>query len=258
MGNWPAGDRQKRHRAVLAIDGSRPETHRSGESTPAPALRGNLRLRPTPSCREGGRPILDRNQQGRLAEAVGLALAWHAEDTRKGTTVPYVSHLLQVAGLVLEFGGDVDQAVTGLLHDALEDAPDAASRGQREQVIAERFGEDVHALVLACSDTGRDESASSKRPWKARKQSFLKALEHAPARSLMVIACDKLHNLRSLVCDIEHEGPVTLERFNAPPAEQAWYFEGISARLNGRIPGALAGELDRAIGRYRALTGQAG
>ncbi len=37
------------------------------------------------------------------------------------TGVPYISHLMNVAGIVLENGGSEDEAIAALLHDVLED-----------------------------------------------------------------------------------------------------------------------------------------
>jgi (p)ppGpp synthase/HD superfamily hydrolase len=105
----------------------------------------------------------------RFDEAFELASGLHREQVRKGTDVPYVSHLLGVASLVLEDGGDEDEAIAGLLHDAVEDG------GGREvlETIRARFGDDVAGTVLGCSDT--DEVP--KPPWRARKERYIAHLE---------------------------------------------------------------------------------
>ncbi|MGH0038274.1 MAG: HD domain-containing protein [Myxococcota bacterium] len=195
--------------------------------------------------------------RARLALAAELAAAWHAGQTRKGTDIPYVSHLLQVAGSVLEHGGDVDQAIAGLLHDALEDAGSAAERAARETALRERFGGDVLEIVLACTDTGADESAADKRPWKQRKTRFLDALAEAPERALLVVGCDKRHNLHALVWDLEIHGPGYLERFNAGPADQVWYFARVRAALEGRVPERLYRECLALEERFVELVAQA-
>lgn len=41
-------------------------------------------------------------------------MAAHGGQMRKGSDVPYASHLLGVASLVLEAGGDEDMAIAGL------------------------------------------------------------------------------------------------------------------------------------------------
>ena len=76
----------------------------------------------------------------KLLEATELAYKWHSGQRRKQTDIPYVSHPLQVEGLILEHGGSCDQAIAGLLHDSLEDAPDPEERARREERIENRFG----------------------------------------------------------------------------------------------------------------------
>jgi (p)ppGpp synthase/HD superfamily hydrolase len=189
----------------------------------------------------------------RLAEATALALDWHAGQTRKGSDIPYVSHLLQVAGLVLEHEGDVDQAIAALLHDGLEDAADAAERAAREAALRERFGDDVLDLVLACTDTGPDESLTRKRDWKDRKTRYLQQLAGASDGALLVAACDKRHNLSALVAELELHGRATLERFNASPSEQAWFFGRMLRVMEGRVPERLYRECVALDARFGAL-----
>ena len=49
----------------------------------------------------------------RLAEAASYAVELHARQARKGTTIPYVTHLFAVCSLALEDGGDEDEAIAG-------------------------------------------------------------------------------------------------------------------------------------------------
>jgi (p)ppGpp synthase/HD superfamily hydrolase len=189
----------------------------------------------------------------RLLEATSLAYEWHAGHTRKQSTIPYVSHLLQVKGLVLEHAGDTDQAIAGLLHDALEDAPDPESRRQREAHIQSRFGWDVLEIVLQCTDTQTDEALETKRPWRERKERFLERLRSATDRSLLVAACDKRHNLHALVWDVETHGTTYFQRFNADAQEQLWYFEQILDTLRGRIPDRLFREIESLVAHLRRL-----
>src|ERR671928_1056366 len=87
----------------------------------------------------------------RFDEALAYAARHHRTQLRKGSRVPYLSHLMSVSALVLEHGGSEDQAIAGLLHDAVEDAP----RGQGGAVldhIRKTWGEPVAAMVKACSD----------------------------------------------------------------------------------------------------------
>jgi len=196
---------------------------------------------------------LDSRQQRRLALASALALEWHATQQRKGSDIPYVSHLLQVQGLVFEHGGDPDQAIAGLLHDALEDAETEAERDSREAIIAREFGADVLAMVRDCTDTERGETLDDKAPWKERKLRFLESIAAADARSLLVIACDKRHNLHALVWDVRQLGPGTLERFSAGPADQLWYFGRIVDVLSAGIPTRLRCELEQLLADFERL-----
>ena len=189
-----------------------------------------------------------------LSEAAHRALQWHGDQDRKGSGVPYVSHLLQVAGMVLEHGGDVAQAVAGLLHDSLEDAPTPAERSAREIEIEKRWGRAALELVLACTDTAPDESIADKAPWRLRKQRLLEQLDQADDRALLVAACDRCHNLRSLVADLRRDGLAILDRFNAGPAEQRWLQVECLARFEGRVPEALVREYETLVADYADLT----
>lgn len=155
-----------------------------------------------------------------------------------------MSHLFQVAGLVLEHGGSADQAIAGLLHDSLEDAPDAQQRAFREESIAEHFGEDVLAMVRDCTDTGPDESLEQKRPWEERKSDYLARLGDARRESLLVVACDKRHNLQAIVGDVRAEGASVFRRFTGKPHQQVWYFESVFTQVRDSIPVRLRQELE--------------
>jgi len=183
-----------------------------------------------------------------LARALAFALTAHGAQTRKGTQIPYVSHLLQVSGLVFEHGGDATQASAALLHDVVED-----TAATLEEVTAE-FGAEVAAIVADCTDTAADETPTHKRPWRARKQAYVDKLRGVGTRSALVVGCDKLHNMRTLVASLETEGPAVLERFNAPPAQQRWLHEALLAALQGKLPASLYSELHALVLRYAALT----
>jgi len=187
-----------------------------------------------------------------LIEATRLAWRWHGHQTRKGKPTSYMSHLLQVQGLVLDAGGSLDQLVAALLHDALEDADTPADRAVRQQQIEDHFGGAVLRIVLDCTDTTPSEAGANKGPWRERKERYLAQLRSAPADSQLVAACDKRHNLMDLVLDIRHEGPATLDRFSSSPAEQLWYFESMLEICRVALPGRLERELDDLVNELRA------
>lgn len=172
-----------------------------------------------------------------LAEAVRFALAAHAGQLRKGSGAPYACHLLQVAGLVLEHGGSVEQACAGLLHDVVEDCGVAASE------IETRFGAEVARIVAACTDLLPGDTPERKSPWLERKRAFLGALGRAEAPVLLVAGCDKLDNLRSLIADLEAEGTGVFEHFNATPPQTLWYYREVATLLEARAPERLVSEL---------------
>jgi (p)ppGpp synthase/HD superfamily hydrolase len=171
----------------------------------------------------------------RLGDAVAWAVELHGDQTRKGTTIPYVSHLLAVAGLVLEGGGDEVEVIAAVLHDLLEDTAATA------EDITARFGSEVTEIVEACTDT----TESPKPPWRSRKEAYLAHLAdpEAPRGALRVSAADKLHNARSIVAELKSEGDGLWAKFTAGPEEQLWYYQAVTKILTERLPGPLTREL---------------
>jgi GTP pyrophosphokinase len=157
--------------------------------------------------------------------AVGEALRLHAGQTRKGTGIPYPAHLLSTAALVLQFGGTEDEAIAGLLHDAVEDA---GGRPTLER-LREVFGDVVADIVEGCTDAFED----PKPPWRARKEAYIANIPNEPAPTLLVSACDKLDNSRAIVADLRREGVSTLKRFRGG-LDTVWYYRTITEAL-GRI-----------------------
>jgi (p)ppGpp synthase/HD superfamily hydrolase len=196
---------------------------------------------------------VDGPDQARLTRAAQLALSWHADQPRKGSEIPYASHLLQVAGLVLEHGGDIDQAVAGFLHDSLEDVISPEERRAREETLRDEFGEGVLSMVRACTDTEEHEALGNKAPWKERKTRYLGHLAHVDLRSALVTACDKRHNLGALVGDVRAHGVQYLDRFHAGASDQVWYFDGVVEALRDRIPRRLAEEFEAVLADFRTL-----
>lgn len=187
-----------------------------------------------------------RADQSRLTDALAFALEHHGSQTRKGKPVPYVAHLMQVAGLVLEHGGSVDEAVAGLLHDTLEDC-----EAVTEAALRERFGPTVAHIVASCTDTLEDDTPDDKSPWKERKLRHLARLREADASCLRVAVCDKLHNLGDMLADIRREGLGTLERFKASPEDHLWYFESVWEVTAGTLPESLALEFEERVAELR-------
>ena len=189
---------------------------------------------------------MDAKARARLADALEFALEAHADQTRKGNDIPYVSHLLQVAGLVLEHGGDAELAVAGLLHDSLEDCPHVTV-----EALQQRFGSKVARIVESCSDLLEGDTPDRKAPWLERKRRYLAHLAEADAAVRLVSACDKLDNLRSIIADLGAEGVATLERFRATPAQTRWYYEEVRKTLEPDLPERLRREMDALLAELR-------
>ncbi len=131
---------------------------------------------------------------GRFDLAFQLASGLHHEQRRKGTEIPYISHLMSVAALVLEAGGDEDQAIAALLHDAMEDQGGPPTL----ETIRRLFGDRVAGIVKECSDS-ESEHPENKLPWHQRKQAYLAKLTAASPDALLVSVADKLHNARTIL-----------------------------------------------------------
>ena len=182
----------------------------------------------------------------RLSDAASYALSIHAEQRRKGTDIPYISHLLAVAGLVLEHGGDEEQAIAGLLHDAIEDCG-----AEQEAEIAERFGPRVAYIVQACTDA----DILPKPLWKERKEAYLIHIETEHSDALLVSCCDKLHNARAILTDQRTNGDALFDRFKGGKEGTLWYYRSLSEIFLRKLPGPLSTELAQTV-REIDLLGQ--
>jgi hypothetical protein len=181
----------------------------------------------------------------RYGDAVAEAARLHADQRRKGTKVPYVSHLLGTSAFLLEQPGvDEDQAIAALLHDAIEDQHDKTSLDD----ITGRFGPRVARIVADCTDADTD----PKPPWRHRKAAYLDHLEEVSHSSLQVSLADKLHNARAIVTDLETQGPLVWTRFNAPPVAQRWYYGRLAEVFSRRLGSTLAQALQRTVERLTA------
>ncbi len=175
----------------------------------------------------------------RLERAIAYAFEAHSEQTRKGSGTPYIAHLMAVSSLVLEYGGDPEQAQAGMLHDVLEDCG-----LEHEARIFDQFGPRVARIVIACTDWRLPDAPP---PWHERKASYLSHLERQPQDVLLVSACDKLHNARAILSDLHAHGLAVFDRFAGGRPGVLWYYGQLAAIYQQRIPGPLAAELARAV-----------
>ena len=167
----------------------------------------------------------------RFTRALDHARIAHAAQVRKGSSIPYIYHLLGVASLVIEFGGNEDQAIAGMLHDVIEDCG-----AIHEEIIRAQFGDVVADIVVACTD-GTAESkgthvddAGKSADWKARKRVYLEHLRNVAEDALLVTVCDKLHNARAIVQDLEDPevGRKVFDRFTGGKEGTLWYYRSLS------------------------------
>jgi (p)ppGpp synthase/HD superfamily hydrolase len=175
----------------------------------------------------GARKAISPILTSRFTDAFAFAHVVHAAQERKGTTIPYLSHLMAVASLVLEHGGDEDMAIAGLLHDAAEDH---GGYPMLDQIHA-RFGERVGSIVEACTDTFENPKPS----YLERKQAYIEQLKIAHVDACVVAAADKLHNARAIRTDFRTEGVAFWKRFNADSGTLHWYYGGVVNALEPRL-----------------------
>ena len=181
----------------------------------------------------------------RFSDALVYATALHADQTRKVSGTPYVSHLLRVAGIVLEHGANEDEAIAALLHDAVEDQGGADARRQ----IRDRFGETVALIVDGLSDTDQ----MPKPPWRARKEAYIAHLETASESVCLVSAADKLDNARSVLESYREHGEALWNNFKGRRDGTLWYHRSVVEVLKRVGNSPLVEELDYTVSRLEAL-----
>jgi (p)ppGpp synthase/HD superfamily hydrolase len=152
----------------------------------------------------------------RFEQALAYATQLHALQYRKLTNIPYVSHLLSVAALTLEDGGDEDEAIAALLHDAVEDQGGIATR----LAILELFGERVTAIVDGCTET----HIVPKPPWRERKLEYLAKISQASTSVRRVALADKVHNARSILIERRVKGEMVWEKFKGGKSGTLWFY----------------------------------
>jgi (p)ppGpp synthase/HD superfamily hydrolase len=182
----------------------------------------------------------------RFDRALLLAHQYHRNDVRKGTPIPYISHLLIVSGTVLEHGGSEDDAIAALLHDSIEDAPNGGLHTRMQEIRA-NFGENVLKIVKGCTDMVGPERTSA--------NSTLRAMEHvehlrnaATSSSILLVSCaDKLHNARAILSDYFAHGEALWNRFNKGREGSLAYYLALVDCLRGRVPPQLFAQLEATV-----------
>ena len=212
----------------------------SGDGRVPPPVEGR------PDVDQNVRHVLELAHTPRLEHAVAFAMRDFRRITRKGSRIPYVSHLFAVTALVAEAGGDEDCQIAAMLHDWIEDVPEA-----KPEVLEREFGPRVCRIVLACTDA----HVQPKPPWRDRKESFIAAIPKKQPDERLVCCADKLHNAGTLVRDLRLHGTPTLARFTAGRDGTLWYYDAISQALADGWDHWLPAELRATVRELHALAG---
>ena len=175
----------------------------------------------------------------RFDDAFLYAHEAHRHQRRKRTDRPYISHLMGVASLVLQYGGDEEQAMAALLHDVVEDCGGAP----RLEEIRGKFGERVGRLVDGCTDSDQ----TPKPPWRERKEAYLRRVLGEGADVLLVSAADKLYNVREILMDLREHGPGVWERFTGRREGSRWYYRALVEVFRERASRPDVGPRERAL-----------
>jgi (p)ppGpp synthase/HD superfamily hydrolase len=184
----------------------------------------------------------------RFADALTYAADLHNGQVRKGGRIPYLGHLLSVAGLVIEAEGSETQAIAGLLHDAAEDQGGEATLAE----IEARFGQHVATIVAECSDTFE----TPKPPWRERKDRHIAHLAQTSQDTILISLADKLDNARAIARDLRTHGSDLWERFNVKdPQQHLWYYRSLLAEYERRSDSWMVGELQRVLFQLEELIG---
>lgn len=175
----------------------------------------------------------------RFSEALTYATHLHSKQTRKGSGVPYIAHLLGVASIALEYGANEEEAIAALLHDAIEDQGGDATR----QEIRRRFGDTVTAIVDGCTDS----ETIPKPPWRERKEAYIAHISSASPSVLLVSCADKLYNARSILQDYRIVGEEIWQRFTGGKIGTLWYYKALVKAFRQVKITPLVAELERVV-----------
>jgi (p)ppGpp synthase/HD superfamily hydrolase len=183
----------------------------------------------------------------RFEDALIYAVRLHSQQMRKGGAVPYISHLLGVASIVLEYGGNEDEAMGALLHDAVEDQGGIP----RLEEIRSLFGENVADIVAGCTDSLTHQQS----PWRERKEHYLAHLPYSKSSVRIVSCADKIQNGRAILKDLRLDGDEIWSRFRGGKEGTFWYYHSLSEIFCSLGPKEMAMELCRIVDELEELCG---
>jgi (p)ppGpp synthase/HD superfamily hydrolase len=204
------------------------------------------RARPTKNKIQSRRTLKPKRLGPRFLGAFQFAAEKHAGQVRKASTIPYIAHLMGVASLVLEAGGDEDLAIAALLHDVVEDCGGAPMLKE----VRHRFGSRVAKVVEGCTDA----DTYPKPPWRERKEKYIRHLNSADADTRLVGAADKLNNVRSILSDYRAVGESVWSRFNGGRDGTLWYYRTLRDQFLRHKPNRITRDLELAVNELETLT----
>jgi len=184
----------------------------------------------------------------RFERAVMYAARHHKKQKRKGTHIPYISHLLSVAGIALEYGAGEDEAIAALLHDAVEDPGGRRVEEVREE-IRKLFGDRVMEIVEGCTDT----DVSPKPPWRERKEAYIAHIRNASPSVRLVSSADKLQNAQCILKDYRNIGEALWSRFTGGREGTLWYYRALVSSFREGHETPVVEELDRVVTELERL-----
>ena len=183
----------------------------------------------------------------KFEKALVYATRIHGGQLRKKTRIPYIAHILGVAAIAMEYGGNETEAIGALLHDAVEDC----GGKKRLRDIERKFGKAVAKIVDGCTDSYE----TPKPPWRQRKEAYIAHLKDSDASIRLVSASDKLHNTRALLAELRRHGEEVFERFAGKKDGALWYYRAL---VNAFRPHGdhtdLIDELDRVVTEIERLS----
>lgn len=162
--------------------------------------------------------IETRHGLRRMHNAIIFAAKAHEGQVRKGTSMPYIVHPMEVMKILTDNKCDETVIIAGLLHDTLEDT------STKPEDIAKNFGQEVLDLV-------KSESEDKTKSWQERKQTTIDNLADASTEVQLICCADKLSNIISIYTDKMAIGDKVFDRFNATKDQIKWYYQKIAKAL---------------------------